>query len=305
MSFYTERLCPCCQSLLGVPSIRSSPPAEELGFANLTPIWNGFFKKKSFFSYTRCQSCGLLVAPVYFDARQLELLYAQMPSNMDIVPVAALRQTQKGYFDFLRASGSLGGNYLEVGPDIGLFTENCVRDADFEKYWLFEPNRAVSAELAAVVGGKDHSIVHEMSDFSCVPKGTISCAVMIHVLDHLIDPLDFLRNLRVKLRADARLLIVTHDESSFLRRLLADKWPAFCLQHPQLFNRKSIDVLLRTAGFRVVTQAKTVNYFQLKFLARHLFFALGIRTTPRIPFGDQTIGLKLGNILTIAKPTGD
>jgi hypothetical protein len=142
-----------------------------------------------------------------------------------------------------------------------------------------------------------------MFDFSHVPDGAASVAVMIHVLDHLLDPVATLRDLRQKLRPDARLLIVTHDESSLLRRLFGWRWPAFCLQHPQIYSPFSMKRVLEAAGYTVIEQSKTVNYFRADFLAKHLFWALGVKVK-NIPFlGGMTLGLKLGNMLTIAEPT--
>lgn len=297
------RQCPGCSALRPPQaSVYTEPRAEDRDFADLVPIWNGFFKKKVIFSYSRCKSCGLLFAPLFFDHGQLEALYAQMPPNMDSVPIDALRRTQRGYFDHLKRTASLTGNFLELGPDIGLFTENCVSDGNFDRFWLFEPNRAVAGALHAVVRGKSHSIVHDTSDFSAIPDKSISCVVMIHVLDHLLEPRKSLDELRAKVVPGAHVLIVTHDESSLLARILGSRWPAYCLQHPQLFDKKSIKKLLNAAGFTVVRQVRSKNYFQISFLVRHLLFALGVCREVGVPLGRFSIGLKLGNILTIASP---
>ena len=42
---------------------------------------------------------------------------------------------------------------------------------------------------------------------------------MIQVLDHLLDPIATLTELRAKLLPDAKLLIVTHNEQSLLRKM--------------------------------------------------------------------------------------
>jgi hypothetical protein len=301
---YLSRLCPACgaSSKLASKDVASEPTAEITDYAELIPAWNGFFKEKVFFSYDRCSSCGLLYAPTFFTSDQLEELYAQMPPNMDVVPIEALRKTQRGYFDALQQVSPPKGDYIEIGPDIGLFTENCVRDDRFEKYWLFEPNRDVAATLSSAMQGRPHAIIHGMFGFSQVPDKSAGTAVMIHVLDHLLDPVATLRELREKLLPNARLAIVTHDESSLLRRVFGKRWPAFCLQHPEIYNPKSIRRLLDTAGYDVVQLKKTVNYFPAQFLLRHLLWAVGLKVK-RVPtFGGLTLGLKLGNMITIATP---
>lgn len=305
-SGFLSRACPICG---GEPkdgrAISSQVKAESLGFDALVSYWNGFFKDKVFFSYARCGGCGLLYAPSFFNDLQLERLYGQMPPNMADVPLEALRRTQRGYFEALKRCSDLEGGFIEVGPDIGLFTENCVRDGRYDEYWLFEPNRDVLPALSKVVEGRNFHIIPDMFGFSRVPDHAASAAVMIHVLDHLLDPVGTLRELRQKLKPGARLLLVTHDESSLLRRLVGWKWPAFCLQHPQIYNPKSMRVLLEAAGFEVLQRRKTVNYFQVDFLLKHLLWAFGMKVRSVPSFGQLTVGLKLGNMLTIATPKSE
>ena len=300
---YLDRVCPVCggNSPRQV-EISSEVRAESLVFDSLIPHWNGFFKDKVIFSYSRCDGCGLLYAPTFFNGPQLEQLYGQMPPNMAEVPLEALRRTQRGYFEALKSCSGLEGGFIEVGPDIGLFTENCVREGKYDEYWLFEPNRDVLPALSKIVEGRKSHIIHDMFGFSHIPDHAASAAVMIHVLDHLLDPVATLRELRQKLKPGARLLLVTHDESSLLRRIVGWRWPAFCIQHPQIYSPESMRKLLEAAGYEVLQRSRTINYFQVDFLLKHLFWAFGIKVKSVPNFGQLTLGLKLGNMLTIATP---
>ncbi|MGB7219216.1 MAG: class I SAM-dependent methyltransferase [Vicinamibacterales bacterium] len=254
-----------------------------------------------FFSYCRCTACGLLHCPLYFSAAQLAELYRQMPDNTAGVPVEALRKTQRGYFDILKRFSAPEGDYLEVGPDIGLFTEYCVQEGRFGRYHLFEPNRAVWPTLSDNLKGRRHDIYDQMFDFDAVPDQSVSVAVMIHVLDHVIDPVQTLRVLRRTLKEKAVLMLVTHDESSLLARLMGTRWPPYCLQHPELFRQASISALLKRAGFSVLRVDKTYNHFPLTYLMKHLCWMLGARLDIRGTAGPQ-LPIKLGNILTVATP---
>jgi hypothetical protein len=302
-SSFLSRACPVCGGKPAAQAaIHSEVMAESLGFDALVPYWNGFFKDKVFFSYEKCGGCGLLYAPTFFNGAQLERLYGQMPPNMEEVPLEALRRTQRGYFEALKSCSDLDGGFIEVGPDIGLFTENCVREGQYNEYWLFEPNRDVLPALSKIVENRKFHIIHDMFGFSHVPDHAASAAVMIHVLDHLLDPVATLRELRQKLKPGAKLLLVTHDESSLLRRFVGWRWPAFCLQHPQIYNPESMRALLEAAGFDVLQQSKTFNYFQVGLLLKHLLWAFGMKVQSVPSFGRLTLGLKLGNMLTIATP---
>ena len=301
---YVNRNCPMCSSNVPIEEVQSPIRAEKSEYSILKEIWNGFFKEKIIFTYSRCSRCKTLYCPIFFSNDQLSELYSQMPANMDEVPMSALRKTQKGYFEFLKKYSELKGSYLEVGPDIGLFTENCVIEGNYEKYWLLEPNIAVKKDLENVVFGNSSSIIHEMFDFSTIPDNSIDTVVIIHVMDHLIEPVKYLNNMQKKLKKGAKILIVTHDEKSILRKFFKIKWPAFCLQHPQLYNLKTTENFLRDSNYKIIAQNKTRNYFKISFLLKHLLWGFGIKINKIPNFFGITVGLKLGNIITIAEYNG-
>jgi len=138
-----------------------------------------------------------------------------------------------------------------------------------------------------------------MTDLSAVPDGSVGLAVMVHVLDHLLDPRAMLAAIRAKLRPDGALLMVTHDERSLLSRVLGPRWPAFCLQHPQLYNPQTIERLCTRTGFSGVRVGRSANHFPLDFLGRQALAALGLRGT-RVPLPKRAVKVRLGNIITLA-----
>jgi hypothetical protein len=269
----------------------------------LIPYWNGFFKEKIIFNYIRCSKCSLIFAPNFFTSSHLERLYAQMPANMSEVPEDALKNTQLGYVKTLALHiTDRDAGYIEVGPDTGLFVEQHKKNTSHNHHWLLEPNQVVTEQLSKVMAGENFLIIKDMFGFEHIPNNCASVAIMVQVIDHLLDPLETLKALRVKMKTNGRLLLVNHDESSLLRKLFGWRWPAFCLQHPQLFSPKSMKRLLAEAGFEVVVQKKTTNYFKVSFLLKHLLWACGFKPTSVPDFGQLIIGLRLGNMLTIAQP---
>lgn len=295
------RKCPSCGSNFMHPEISSKFNAENYELSELSKCWNGFFKEKIIFNYARCKTCGLLFAPKYFSDAQLAYLYSAMPANMDIVPESAIKKTQSGYFEVLARNSSLKGGVIEVGPDVGWFIDCCVKNGNFNKYWLLEPNIHVKDILKSKVQSIEHYLINDMFGFEDIPNGAASVLVMIHVLDHLIDPVKFMNSIRSKLEPNGVVLIVTHNERSFLSRILKEKWPAYCLQHPQIYNKSTITTLLEKSGFNVAEIIPAKNYFEIGFLLKHIFWAIfKIKITPP-KFLNREIGLKLGNIITVAR----
>lgn len=271
--------------------------AESFSFDELRPYWRGLFKEKLFFSYDRCASCGLLYAPVFLSNEQLTELYSSMEPNMDVVPAEAIEATQRGYFADAVRDLEVEGGYLEIGPDIGHLARYAAALPMFDRFWLFEPNLSVHAELAEATGGRPTQILSDMTDLSVVPDGSVALAVMVHVLDHLLDPADMLKQIRAKLKPGGRLAIVTHNERSILRTLMGNRWPPFCLQHPELYNPQSVAMLLERTGFGGVQVKRSTNYFPISFLVRQAAWTLGADLS-KVPLPMKAVGLKLGNMMS-------
>ncbi len=299
-----DRDCPICGSAHARAEVISSKRADYLPIGDLKPFWFGIEKARCFFSYHRCGECGLLYNPIFFGEAQLGDLYAAMPPNMVSVDGNAIAATQRGYFDAVAAACPLNGDYLEIGPDVGYIAGEAARRGRFDRFWLFEPNRAVHATLEAAVAGQQAHIFAGMSRLDEVPDGSVGLAVMVHLLDHLLDPVGMLTAVRHKLRPGGTLMLVTHNERSLLRRVLGPRWPAFCLQHPELYNPATIRRAVTQAGLADVTITRSRNVFPIDFLARQAGAALGVRTG-WMPLPRRAIGLRLGNIMTLARRSTD
>src|SRR5262249_53680312 len=81
----------------------------------------------------------------------------------------------------------------------------------FHHFWLYEPNRDVHQSLAGNFRGLSFTINSGIFHASDMPAQSVSTAVMIHVLDHLLQPKEFLHEVRASLEPGGVILIVTHD----------------------------------------------------------------------------------------------
>lgn len=299
-STFLTRTCPACGSDRRAAEVASGDTAETMTLDALRPYWRGLFQKKVFFTYDRCGECSLLYAPRFFDEAQLSDLYSDMAPNMDVVSTEAIEATQRVYLEEAMAGLGVSGGYVEIGPDVGYLVRDAAKSGKFDHFYLFEPNRTVHGALEAAAGDTPHTISADMTDLSIIPDRSIALAVMVHVLDHLLDPRAMLEQIRAKLKRGGRLVIVTHNERSALRRIMGTRWPPFCLQHPEIYNPDSISRLLRGAGFQSVDVRRSKNYFPIGFMMRQAAHAVGIKLD-RIPLPATVVGLRLGNIMTFAE----
>ncbi len=302
LPYLRRSVCPGCGTAVDEARVvrESSPPAEALPFARHSRFAAGYDTDRVFFSYFKCPTCELQYCPEFYTQDQLEELYGHQQENMGGVPLAARRAAQERYADLLLKHTNGHGGFLEIGADIGLFAKHCADNWNFDHYWLFEPNREVTAELDRAVPGQNKDILFTMWPSDDVPDGSISAMALIHVLDHLLEPVEYLEQLLEKLEPGGVILTVTHNCESLLARVLGKRFPPYALQHPQLYSPASIQNVYETAGFEVLETTAAVNYFPVMHLVRAAFTILGL-PAPLASINGPILPIRLGNIATVAR----
>ena len=301
MDHWLKRNCPLCSSdqIVEGSQVKAAYAAENMSFEEVAEFWRGFRKDSCFFTFSRCADCGLLYCRNYFTEEQTASLYASMEDNSAGVADVVLEKTQKGYFNYVNKIGYLNqGRYLELGPDTGLLTKNFARKGS-RAIKLIEPNHDVREELLrAATPCLDVEIYEDLSQVNSQEKFDVVAGV--HVYDHLVNLSQDLQVIFEFCNDEAKILIVVHDESSLLRKIIGKKWPPFCLQHPQLFNPETITDCLMRAGFVDVRVAKSTNWFPMRHLATMIsaLFGKSSAWTKFIPA--QEVPLRLGNMIICA-----
>lgn len=302
-TYLQRQSCPGCFTQTGTAKreIQSLPPAEELALTQHGKFLSGYTNQRVFFTYSRCPLCDLLYCPTYFTQEQLNSLYNSQSENMAEVPLQARVSTQKAYYELLGKYHSLTGAYLEIGADLGLFAKFIADNTQVDQLFLYEPNREVHETLKKNIANKKYKILTKSYSASDVEAGKLSTAVIIHALDHILEPRQLMKGLYQNLKPGGIVFIVTHDESSLLARVLGKKWPPFTLQHPQLFKPSTLQALLKAEGFEIRASKKTANYFPLTHFIKGGLTALGLQKFPVPELPNFILPIKLGNIATIAQ----
>jgi hypothetical protein len=304
MELQTQRTCPACSSdqREHIGRIVSPTATAQLDFDELSEYWRGFRRRQCFFDYERCSTCGLLYCPSYFTQEALDALYASMDDNTAGEVSEVLSRTQARYIDFLREHSSGAEAYLEIGPDIGLSSRVALQNSTIRRAVFVEPNRDVHPALRELASGISCTVTTDLELLTAASNANE--AVLVHVLDHLLEPVAYLENLVGHLAPGAIVLIVVHNEQSILRKLLRTKWPPFCLQHPQLYSPNSLETVLGSSGLDVIDVRPTTNVFTLRHCARMAGDLVGFgqslaRFVPRM-----ALPIRLGNIMAVARRRG-
>ena len=253
-------------------------------------------KKRIFFPYHRC-SCGLLTNKYFLDHKSLKYLYSNMKENIhsnddETNDLRTKNEYLKQIKNIIKGKND-DFSILEIGADNGSF-QKLIRSYNSKiKTSVVEPNKKMFKKLKSLSN-------NVYSDIKILPKNKkFDLIIAIHVLDHIPNFLDFLKVLKSKLKKKGLIYGVVHNERSMMARILGNRWPAYCLQHPQLFNKSSIDKAFKKLNYNKKFIKKTINFFNLGFLLHHLFIII---FNKRINFPSFfPIGLKLGNFSFLYK----
>ena len=206
----------------------------------------------------RCTRCGLVRSDPVASGDSLAALYER--STFDYAAeVPTLQRTYRRYFRRARALASRMQSVLEVGAGNGFFLE--VARAEGVK--------GVEPSTAAIAAARDDIRPHLVADIlreGIFPPASFDLACAFQVLDHVPDPLDFLRQCHALLRDGGLVLFVVHDVESWSAKLMRERSPIIDIEHTYLYSRKTIGALLERAGFRVEEVGAAVNTLTLTHL---------------------------------------
>jgi len=140
-----------------------------------------------------------------------------------------------------------GGKLVELGCAMGFFLEEAKRSFD-----------VCGVEISEHARGHclDHGldVVRDADTKFLASRGPFDAAVMLDVLEHMLDPGTTLDRLHATMRPGAQLLLTTGDYGSLLSRAMGKHWRLMTPpQHLWFFSSRTVTALLERHGFRVHT----------------------------------------------------
>jgi len=282
-----SRSCPFCflQDKKLNLEINSKATYSDFTEKELKIIWNDFPNKKFFFPYYRCE-CGGLYNKEYFSIKSLNELYSKMTENVFIEKNLDIK-TKISYISILSQNGSFN-NVLEIGPDNGSFAENLIKQKIVKNIDFVEPNMVMHSKLKKISKNPIFQNIYEINNNS-----KYDLVIGIHVFDHISDIKNCITKLNSLLNNKGVIFGVVHNEKSLLAKIFANKWPAYHILHPHLFNTDSISLPFKNFGFEQIFIKKTLNYLNVSYLLEHLITAIFNKKVNIFPLLELPV--KIGN----------
>jgi hypothetical protein len=234
----------------------------------------------------RCVRCGALLSRPVRTADELLAFYEATEDPLYLQEEEARRAT------FARLLGWIEGYHVgdrrlfEVGSHAGLFL-SVASAAGWDASGI-EPSRW------AVEEGRrrfDVNLDHGIAEDARRPAASLDVIAMFEVLDHLADPAAVLTNLRPMLASEGLLTGSVTDHRGAHGRFAGSRWPWFIRAHRTYFNPTTLGVVLRRAGFELVSWRTVPAKIHLSYLAERArelgptepLTALSRRVDPLVP----------------------
>jgi SAM-dependent methyltransferase len=253
-----------------------------------------------------CAKCAHKFADPIFSRSVVESSYLLQDHDNEFgLDMDLLRQTNLGYAELVRpVLAEKRDLQVDIGCDTGIFLEQSA-GLGFERRVGIEPGPDSAKKASELPGVEIKQKIFDESDFA--PK-SIDFVSLVHVLDHIVDPRQLIRNVHSRLKDGGVILAVVHNIDSLVAKISGESWAVLNLVHMDYFTKRTLRKLFELEGYNVHFVAGTKNYFPLHHLIRFAPFVPSflrgrlVRIAKMRPFNRLVLGLRLGNIAVVATP---
>jgi SAM-dependent methyltransferase len=192
---------------------------------------------------------------------------------------------------------------LDIGAGDGAFLRELIANG-FDEVVGYEPSTAPREAAHPDIRDRLRPELFDASQIASDSLGLITC---FQTIEHVDDPLRLVSDMRRLLMPGGTAFLIAHDVDALSTKIMGYKSPIFDIEHLQLFNRRTADILMRAAGFREVAIFPIVNAYPIAYWVRLFPLPGALKTLvlralngPAAWLGRRLLRLPAGNLAIIA-----
>jgi 2-polyprenyl-3-methyl-5-hydroxy-6-metoxy-1,4-benzoquinol methylase len=208
-----------------------------------------------------CPRCGLLSSRPTLEPAEIVARYEKVVDEEYLAEEDERREL------FTWVTGRIGSYYvpgrhlLEIGANMGLFLA-VAGQAGWEASGIEPSSWAVEQGRERFGVDLRRGAVETLD----VVPGSVDVLVMLDVLEHLADPAEALRRLRVPIADRGLLALATVNMEGLHGRLRGGDWPWFIRSHLHYFRPATLTRMLADARFEAVEWSVVPRAFHVSYL---------------------------------------
>ncbi len=215
----------------------------------------------------RCNHCDFVQA----DGDEVSELF-DLYSQLDDPTYESGRETRSRQMRWLLDNGlnvhPSATTLLDIGAGTGLMVMEA-KTKNLEAVGV-EPSHSLVAAGHEQNGLSNRELVQGTIPNSALDGKLFDLVCLIDVIEHVADPVAFLRDAADRLSAGGLCVVVTPDVSSAAARILGKRWWHFRLAHVGYFDTRSMQIAAKSAGLRVTHRFRAKWFFPVKYLAERV-----------------------------------
>jgi SAM-dependent methyltransferase len=150
------------------------------------------------------------------------------------------------------------GKIIDVGCSSGAFL-NAAANAGWQVTGL-EPASVLCAKAKQLLNGRGEVICATLQQ-AALAKESCDALTLWDILEHVTDPVIFLRDCAALLRPGGHLFVNVPDVRSGTARVLGERWPLFLPRHLNYFDRVTLNRCAKQAGLEWVAYGRQPAVF--------------------------------------------
>ena len=163
----------------------------------------------------------------------------------------ALRATFKQVLRNLAKRELTGGDLLEIGCGYGYLLDEA-------RSWFDRRAGTEFSAQGAEIAGKTGAKVFVGGIEQVPPERNFDCIIATQVIEHVYEPLTFIRQLASHTKRGGHIVVATPDIGGVLRRAMGRRWPSFkAPEHVVYFDFRTLSMLMQQAG---LTNLRSLPY---------------------------------------------
>ena len=214
--------------------------------------------EKNGFSYLECSSCGMLYMSPRPGTRILSEFYSQssdykffndyiFPASCEVRREKIFIPRVKKVIEICKKHKIPPGKILEIGAGFGIFCEEMAKTRFFKDVAGTE----ASESLHKTCLSKGFRIYNGLLEDLKIDE-QFNFIAAFEVLEHIYNPFDFLKIIHKLLFPDGMLMLTFPNYNGFDIGMLREDSGSIDHEHQNYFNEKSINILLKRAGFSLI-----------------------------------------------------
>jgi 2-polyprenyl-3-methyl-5-hydroxy-6-metoxy-1,4-benzoquinol methylase len=225
----------------------------------------------SLWTFFRCSDCHFVFSNPYLPEENLVEFYTQLEDREYSEEAEGRSRNFKTILARLKRLKP-GNTLLDIGAASGIFLD-LARQQGYHGEGI-EPSTSLVNEAEQRRGL--HLFNGTAAEYIRTNTGkTFSIITLLDIIEHLVEPDEFMAKLDNLIEDNGILVLVTPDIDSLTARILGNRWWHYRIAHIQFFNRAALEYLLEKHHYEIVARKRYVWNFTLFYLVTRIFPSLG------------------------------